>query len=64
MIAAAKANRVYLMVDWHNRWNPPFSHAWESIRQGQLGEVIYIYYRLSDTIYVPTKCCPGPGNLR
>ena len=24
MIAAAKKSRVYLMMDWHNRWNPPY----------------------------------------
>jgi len=58
MIAAAHAQGVYLMVDWHNRWNPPFYRAWEAIRNGELGEISYIYYRLSDTIYVPTKMLP------
>jgi predicted dehydrogenase len=61
MIAAAKSNGVYLMVDWHNRWNPPYYHAWKAIRSGELGEVSYIYYRLSDTIYVPTKMLPWAG---
>lgn len=58
MIAAANSSGVYLMVDWHNRWNPPYYEAWKSIRRGELGEISYIYYRLSDTIYVPTKMLP------
>jgi predicted dehydrogenase len=61
MIAAAKAKGVYLMVDWHNRWNPPYYYAWRAIRNGELGDVRYIYYRLSDTIYVPTKMLPWAG---
>ncbi|MBN1874815.1 MAG: Gfo/Idh/MocA family oxidoreductase [Anaerolineae bacterium] len=58
MISAAKAAGVLLMVDWHNRWNPPYHHAWQAIRAGELGDVRYIYYRLSDTVYVPTKMLP------
>jgi predicted dehydrogenase len=61
MIAAAKKSHVYLMVDWHNRWNPPYHEAWKSIREGELGDLTYIYYRLSDTIYVPTKMLPWAG---
>ena len=61
MIAAASDNKVSLMVDWHNRWNPPCVHAWNAIRSGELGDVRYIYYRLSDTIYVPTKMLPWAG---
>jgi len=61
MIAAARAKGVYLMVDWHNRWNPPCYAAWRAIRDGELGEVSYVYYRLSDTIYVPTKMLPWAG---
>lgn len=61
MIAAAEAKGVYLMVDWHNRWNPPYYYAWRSLRDGELGDVLYIYYRLSDTIYVPTKMLPWAG---
>jgi len=58
MIAAAREASVYLMVDWHNRWNPPFAEAHRSIQAGELGDVRYIYYRLSDTIYVPTTMLP------
>jgi len=61
MIAAACANGVHLMVDWHNRWNPAYYAAWQAIRSGELGDITYIYYRLSDTIYVPTKMLPWAG---
>jgi len=58
MIAAAAKHGVFLMVDWHNRWNPPCHAAWESVRGGEVGDVRYVYYRLSDTIYVPTRMLP------
>jgi len=61
MIAAARASGVHLMVDWHNRWNPPYYAAWRAIRNGELGDITYVYYRLSDTIYVPTKMLPWAG---
>jgi len=58
MLAAAREAGVFLMVDWHNRWNPPIYQAWKSIQTGELGQVRYIYYRLSDTLYVPLKMLP------
>ncbi|MBE0697699.1 MAG: Gfo/Idh/MocA family oxidoreductase [Anaerolineaceae bacterium] len=58
MIAAAEQAGVILMVDWHNRWNPPMYAAWKAARAGELGEIRYIYYRLSDTVYVPTQMLP------
>jgi len=61
MIEAAADSGVRLMVDWHNRWNPPAHEAWRAIRAGELGPISYIYYRLSDTIYVPTKMLSWAG---
>jgi predicted dehydrogenase len=58
MLAAALTAGVFLMVDWHNRWNPAIYSAWRDIQTGELGEVRYIYYRLSDTVYVPLKMLP------
>ncbi len=58
MIEAAEKHGVHLMVDWHNRWNPPCYATWKAIRDGELGDVRYIYYRLSDTVYVPLKMLP------
>jgi predicted dehydrogenase len=58
MNAAADKAGVILMVDWHNRWNPPYYFARQAIQAGELGDVRYIYYRLSDTVYVPTRMLP------
>ncbi len=61
IIAAAKASGVKLMVDFHNRWSPPFYKAWESIHKGEIGEPQHVYYRLSDRIFVPTEMLPWAG---
>lgn len=61
IIAAAKASGVKLMVDFHNRWSPPFYKAWESIRSGEIGEPQHVYYRLSDRIFVPTEMLTWAG---
>jgi len=58
IIDAARSRNVLVMVDWHNRWNPPAHEAWRAIRRGELGSIGHIYYRLNDTIYVPTKMLP------
>ena len=55
MIKATKKAGVKFMVDFHNRWNPPFVIAKEAIRKGEIGLPRHIYYRLSDTQYVPFK---------
>ena len=52
---AAKKHKVKVMVNFSNRWSPPFIHAKKAIEEGELGEIKYMYTRLSDTIYVPTK---------
>ena len=53
IIAAAKGSGVKLMVDFHNRWNPPFHEAHRLLRAGELGSPRFISFRLSDTKYVP-----------
>jgi predicted dehydrogenase len=52
--AAARAG-VTLMVDFHNRVNPPFVAARDNVRGGALGEPAYAYVRLSNTTFVPTE---------
>lgn len=61
IIEAAERSGVKLMVDFHNRWSPAFYKAWEAIRRGDIGEVQYAYYRLSDTIFVPTEMLSWAG---
>ena len=46
---------VRVMVDFHARWNPPLVVARDSIRENQIGELISMYYRLNDAIFVPME---------
>lgn len=52
--AAAEAG-VKLMVDFHNRANPPFVAAREQVRSGAIGTPAYGYARLSNTTFVPLE---------
>jgi predicted dehydrogenase len=61
IIAAAREAGVKLMVDFHNRWNPPFHRARRAIEEGEIGTPQFASYRLSDTIYVPTKMIAWAG---
>lgn len=53
MNEAAKRNKVILMPDFHNRWNPCFVTAKDSIADGSLGAPKYLYIRHSNTKNVP-----------
>jgi predicted dehydrogenase len=61
MIAAAKANGVTLMVDFHNRFNASFVALKQAIDSGQMGEPQMVSIRLNDTIYVPTQMLSWGG---
>jgi predicted dehydrogenase len=54
IVAAAKRNNVTLMVDLHNRINPPMVNAREAILNGTIGAPAYVYTRLSNTTRVAT----------
>jgi predicted dehydrogenase len=43
------------MVDFHTRWSPPIYLAQQDIQQGKLGKILSAYYRLNDTVIVPTE---------
>lgn len=53
--------KVKFMLDFHNRWNPPFVEAKKVVEKGEIGEIEYIYCRLNDTIFVPTKMISWAG---
>jgi predicted dehydrogenase len=53
ILAGAKKTGVTLMVDFHNRWSPSFYNAYESLKSGEMGKLEFMYFRLSDTTYVP-----------
>lgn len=52
IVDAAKANGVKLMVDFHNRVSPPFIDARQAVQDGRVGDVRYLYARLSNTLKV------------
>ncbi len=53
IIGAARESGVKLMVDFHNRWSPAFHEAHRRLREGDLGEPKLLYFRLSNTTFVP-----------
>jgi len=52
---AVRSAGVQCMVDFHTRWSPPIFLAHQDIREGKLGKILSAYYRLDDTILVPTE---------
>ncbi len=61
ILAAVQAAGVKLMVDFHNRVNPAFVGTKAAVDNGDLGELKYIYARLSNTTFVPTQMLPWAG---
>ena len=58
ILRAVDAAGVKLMVDFHNRVNPAFVTSRQTVLDGELGELKYIYARLSNTTFVPTQMLP------
>lgn len=58
ILNAVKKAGVKLMVDFHNRVSPPFINAKASVKAGDLGDISYIYARLSNTTWVATQMLP------
>ncbi len=61
VIAATRAAGVKLMVDFHNRWSPPFNTMKQGIEAGDLGDPLLINARLNNTIFVPTEMLRWAG---
>ena len=61
ILRAVDAAGVKLMVDFHNRVNPAFVTTRQAVQAGELGELKYIYVRLSNTTFVPTQMLPWAG---
>lgn len=62
IVAAAEAAGVRLVVDFHNRVNPPMVAARDAIRRGDIGRPSYVYARLSNTTQVPTEMLRWSGH--
>ncbi len=58
ILRAVDAAGVKLMVDFQNRVNPAFVTSRQAVLNGELGELKYIYARLSNTTFVPTQMLP------
>jgi predicted dehydrogenase len=61
MVKAAQKSGKTLMVDFHNRWNPPFAEAKKRIAAGEFGEPVMAAGRLSNTLFVPLKMLAWAG---
>jgi len=53
MVDAVTKNKVKLMVNLSNRWNPEFYMVKKSIEEGKIGIPLLIYLRCYDTIDCP-----------
>ena len=64
IVAAQKASGKTLMVNWSNRWMHSFAQTKEALEAGDLGKPLYVYARLNNTLYVPTKMLSWAANTR
>ena len=55
ILNALKDKDIQIMVDFHNRWNPPVCKIKDDVDAGKIGKIVSAYIRLNDIIYVPTK---------
>ena len=62
IVAASERAGVTLMVDFHNRLNPPMVAAREAVARGDIGKPVYVYARLSNTIAVPEDMLRWSGH--
>lgn len=61
IVAAAGKAGVRVMVDFHNRFSPPFVKAKEAVDAGALGTVVSGFARLSNRAAVPLKWLSWAG---
>ena len=61
MMASAERAGVQLMVNFHNRWYPPFAEARRLLGEGRIGRPLAGIIRLSDRIEVATRWLPWAG---
>jgi predicted dehydrogenase len=62
IVAAARTAGVVLMVDFHNRANPPMVAARDAVARGDIGRPSYVYARLSNTVVVPQDMLKWSGH--
>ena len=62
IVAAQQRSGKSLMLLWSNRWMPMFWSTKQSLDRGELGDPMYVYARLSNTLHVPTKMLSWSAN--
>ena len=55
IVRAARRKGVKMMVNFSNRFMLPMQQIYKAFRDGELGEPVYAYLRLNNTIHVPTQ---------
>lgn len=58
IMEAVEKNGVRAMVDYHNRWSPPFALMKQEIASGAIGTPYSGYLRLNDQKWVATRMLP------
>ncbi|MGI6610779.1 MAG: Gfo/Idh/MocA family protein [Limnochordia bacterium] len=53
ILEAVEQAGIRLMVDFANRWSPPFLHAKAALDEGEIGLPVHISMKLNDTLEVP-----------
>ena len=61
IMEAQRIGKGKLMVNFHNRWHPPIVESKRRIDNGEIGNPVSIYARLSDRIDVATKWLSWAG---
>jgi len=64
MVDVWQSSGKKLMINWSNRWMPMFWSTKEMLDQGALGDPLYVYARLNNTLYVPTQMLSWSANTR
>lgn len=54
MVASVEKAKVKCMVEFFNRWSPPFTEARKRMECGELGDMLHFSAELNDSIWVPT----------
>jgi predicted dehydrogenase len=55
MVKAVEKSRVKCMVEFFNRWSPPFTYAKKAVDRGDVGEIVSFSVELNDSVSVPTE---------
>ncbi|MFO7947942.1 MAG: Gfo/Idh/MocA family oxidoreductase [Armatimonadota bacterium] len=53
-----------LMINWSNRWMHSFAQTKDALDAGDLGDPMYAYARLNNTLYVPTQMLSWAADTR